>query len=84
MDFTSDPITVTLGPSAPMRRADVPVPLTGDAVIENEERFQLCLMIPSTNPSIRLGSISTAIGRIEDSTGIFNVVEFKCTSIRKN
>ena len=68
VDFDSDPITVTFGPS--VRRVDVQVPLTRDAVIENEERFQLRLMIPSTNSFIRLGSINTAIGRIEDSTGM--------------
>ena len=49
--------------------AEVQIPLTRDIEIEEPESFSLVLMLDTTNPSIRLGFITTARGIIEDSTG---------------
>lgn len=70
VDFDSSPITATFTPSS--RRTVTRIPLTQDAIIENQETFNMNLMLDTTNPSIMLGSITMAIGVIDDSTG--NVV----------
>lgn len=67
VDFDSSPITATFTPSS--RQAIVQIPLTRDAEIEQPETFNINLMLNTTNPSIMLGSITTARGTIEDSTG---------------
>ena len=68
VDFDSNPIIATFTPSS--RQATVQIPLTRDTQIEpRPEMFNLNLMLNTTIPSIRLGSISTARGIIEDSTG---------------
>lgn len=68
IDFDSNPITATFSPSS--RRTVVWIPLTRDVVIEQQEMFRINLMLDTTNPSIMLGSIRTATGIIEDSTGM--------------
>lgn len=67
IDFDSNPITATFSPSS--RRTTVQIPVTRDGVIEREETFNIILTLDTTNPSIMLGSITTARGTIEDSTG---------------
>ena len=65
MDFDSDAVVATFQPN--QETAIVRIPIVCDTDVEGNERFNLTL---TTSPPVMLGARNTAIGVIQDSTGM--------------
>lgn len=66
-DFVATAITTEFSPGD--QSQVVQIPLVCDTDVEGTETFSLSLSINVTNPRLQIGTPSTAIGIIEDSTG---------------
>jgi len=69
VDFISNIVTAIFQPNQLSTTVDIPI--VCDTVSENDEVFDINLI---GNPSVILGTQSSAVGVIVDSTGMYNSI----------
>ena len=67
MDYTSTPITATF--TAGTNSTTISIPVNKDDIVEGTEMFNLHINMPLLNSDVILGTQSTAVVYIYDSTG---------------